>query len=147
MTVQQTEPVGSERIAATCFEYQRVESWSDAVELLEMWNGEAKILAGGQRLIPMLDLRLAFPEARSDINPIPADEPRVVGEHLVIDANPRHRTLTTSEAVRTHAPLLAHAVQFVGNVRVRNRGTFGGTLAHADPTGEIAAVTMAMGGD
>ena len=55
--------------------------------------------------------------------------------------------LSTSDAVRTHAPLLAHAVQFVGNVRVRNRGTFGGTLSHADPTAEIAAITLAMGGE
>jgi CO/xanthine dehydrogenase FAD-binding subunit len=147
MTAQQMEAAGDRRIAAACFEYQRAESWSDAVELLQLWNGEAKILAGGQSLIPMLNLRLAFPEALIDINPIPAAEPHVVDEHLVIDANTRHRTLTTSAAVRTHAPLLAHAVQFVGNVRVRNRGTFGGTLAHADPTGEIAAVTMAMGGD
>lgn len=133
--------------AATCFEYQRAESWNDAIELLELWNGEAKILAGGQSLIPMLNLRLAAPAALIDINPIAAGEPRVEGGHVVIDANTRHRTLATSEVVRIHAPLLAHAVQFVGNVRVRNRGTFGGTLAHADPTGEIAAVTMAMGGE
>ncbi len=147
MTVQETVPTPVGRTPATCFEYQRAETWSDAVELLELWDGEAKILAGGQSLIPMLNLRLAAPAALIDINPIPAATPRIDGGHIVIDANTRHRTLTTSEAVRTHAPLLAHAVQFVGNVRVRNRGTFGGTLAHADPTGEIAAVTMAMGGE
>ncbi|WP_101948967.1 xanthine dehydrogenase family protein subunit M [Mycobacterium sp. 3519A] len=147
MTVPETMPSQGGRTAPTCFEYQRAESWSDAVELLELWNGEAKILAGGQSLIPMLNLRLAFPEALIDVNPIPAGAPYVDDGHLVIDANTRHRVLTTSDAVRTHAPLLAHAVQFVGNVRVRNRGTFGGTLAHADPTGEIAAVTMAMGGE
>jgi CO/xanthine dehydrogenase FAD-binding subunit len=147
MTVQETVPTPAGRTAATCFEYQRAESWSDAIELLDLWGGEAKILAGGQSLIPMLNLRLAFPAALIDVNPIPAEEPRLDGDHIVIEANTRHRVLTTSEVVRTHAPLLAHAVQFVGNVRVRNRGTFGGTLAHADPTGEIAAVTMAMGGE
>jgi CO/xanthine dehydrogenase FAD-binding subunit len=147
MIVQDTLPPPDGRTAATCFEYQRAESWADAVELLQLWNGEAKILAGGQSLIPMLNLRLAFPEALIDVNPIPAGAPNVDDGHLVIDANTRHRVLTTSDAVRTHAPLLAHAVQFVGNVRVRNRGTFGGTLAHADPTGEIAAVIMAMGGE
>ncbi|BBX38354.1 carbon monoxide dehydrogenase medium subunit [Mycolicibacterium mageritense DSM 44476 = CIP 104973] len=145
MTVQETTQAG--RTAASCFEYQRAESWSDAIELLELWDDEAKILAGGQSLIPMLNLRLAAPGALIDVNPIPAAAPRLDGNHIVIDANTRHRVLTTSDVVRTHAPLLSHAVRFVGNVRVRNRGTFGGTLAHADPTGEIAAVTMAMGGE
>jgi CO/xanthine dehydrogenase FAD-binding subunit len=147
MTVQQTVPTPAGRTPASCFEYQRAESWADAVELLGLWQGEAKILAGGQSLIPMLNLRLAFPGALIDVNPIPAAEPRVEDGYLVIDANTRHRVLTTSEAVQTYAPMLAHAVQFVGNVRVRNRGTFGGSLAHADPTAEIAAITLAMGGE
>jgi len=147
MTVQEVVPTPAGRTPATCFEYQRAESWADAVELLELWDGEAKILAGGQSLIPMLNLRLAFPAALIDVNPIPAADPRVERDHLVIDANTRHRVLRTSEAVRTHAPLLAHAVQFIGNVRVRNRGTFGGTLSHADPTAEIAAITLATGGE
>ena len=147
MTVQDVTTPPEGRTAATCFEYQRAESWADAVELLDLWDGEAKILAGGQSLIPMLNLRLAFPAALIDVNPIPAADPRVEGDHLVIDANTRHRVLRASAAVRTHAPLLAHAVQFVGNVRVRNRGTFGGTLSHADPTAEIAAVTLATGGE
>lgn len=147
MTVQEVVPTPAGRTPATCFEYQRAESWADAVELLELWDGEAKILAGGQSLIPMLNLRLAFPAALIDVNPIPAADPRVERDHLVIDANTRHRVLRTSEAVRTYAPLLAHAVQFVGNVRVRNRGTFGGTLSHADPTAEIAAITLATGGE
>jgi carbon-monoxide dehydrogenase medium subunit len=147
MTVDQTMPATPERTPATCFEYQRAESWADAVELLELWDGEAKILAGGQSLVPMLNLRLAFPAALIDVNPVPAQSPRVDGDHLTIDANTRHRVLTTSDEVRTHAPLLAHAVQFVGNVRVRNRGTFGGSLAHADPTAEIASITLAMGGE
>jgi CO/xanthine dehydrogenase FAD-binding subunit len=147
MTVQERVATPACRTPATCFEYQRAESWADAVELLGLWEGEAKILAGGQSLVPMLNLRLAFPVALIDVNPVPAADPRVEGNHLVIDANTRHRVLTTSDAVRTHAPLLAHAVQFVGNVRVRNRGTFGGSLAHADPTAEIAAITLAMGGE
>jgi CO/xanthine dehydrogenase FAD-binding subunit len=147
MTVQEVVPTPAGRTPATCFEYQRAESWADAVELLGLWDGEAKILAGGQSLIPMLNLRLAFPAALIDVNPIPAADPRIEGDHLVIDANTRHRVLGTSEIVRTHAPLLAHAIQFVGNVRVRNRGTFGGTLSHADPTAEIAAITLATGGE
>ncbi|GFG53565.1 carbon monoxide dehydrogenase [Mycolicibacterium agri] len=146
MTVDQAIRHG-ERTPATCFEYQRAESWADAVELLELWEGEGKILAGGQSLVPMLNLRLAFPAALIDVNPVPAADPRIDGDQLFIEANTRHRVLTTSEVVRNHAPLLAHAVQFVGNVRVRNRGTFGGSLAHADPTAEIASVATAMGGE
>jgi CO/xanthine dehydrogenase FAD-binding subunit len=147
MIVQETVPTPAGRTPATCFEYQRAESWAEAVELLGLWEDEAKILAGGQSLVPMLNLRLAFPVALIDVNQVPAADPRVEGNHVVIDANTRHQVLTRSDTVRAHAPLLAHAVQFVGNVRVRNRGTFGGSLAHADPTAEIAAITLAMGGE
>lgn len=147
MTVDQTMRATAGRTPATCFEYQRAESWADAVELLGLWEGEAKILAGGQSLVPMLNLRLAFPAALIDVNPVQAGPPRVDNGHLTIDANTRHRVLTASDEVRTHAPLLAHAAQFVGNVRVRNRGTFGGSLAHADPTAEIASIAIAMGGE
>jgi CO/xanthine dehydrogenase FAD-binding subunit len=147
MTMQETLPAPEGRTPATIFEYQRAQTWADAVELLGIWDGEAKILAGGQSLIPMLNLRLAFPGALIDVNPITAAEPRVQDGRLVIDANTRHRAVETSSAVRRYAPMLSHALQFVGNVRVRNRGTFGGSLAHADPTAEIAAVTLATGGD
>jgi CO/xanthine dehydrogenase FAD-binding subunit len=147
MTTQEAVAPPAGRTPVTIFEYQRAETWADAVELLGIWEGEAKILAGGQSLIPMLNLRLAFPGALIDVNPIAAADPRVENGQLVIDANTRHRTVATSSVVRTHAPLLAHAIQLVGNVRVRNRGTFGGSLAHADPTAEIAAVALAMGGE
>lgn len=147
MTTQQILPPSEGRTSASIFEYQRAETWADAVELLGIWDGEAKILAGGQSLIPMLNLRLTFPAALIDVNPVPTSDPRLEGGHLVIDANTRHRTVTNSQVVQAQAPLLAHAVQFVGNVRVRNRGTFGGSLAHADPTAEIPAVALAMGGD
>lgn len=145
MTTQ--EAVAPPAGAVTIFEYQRAETWADAVELLGIWQGEAKILAGGQSLIPMLNLRLTFPGALIDVNPIAAADPHVENGQLVIDANTRHRAVATSPLVRSHAPLLAHAIRFVGNVRVRNRGTFGGSLAHADPTAEIAAVALALGGE
>lgn len=147
MIQQETPSPTGERTPATIFEYQRAETWADAVELLGIWEGEAKIIAGGQSLVPMLNLRLTFPDALIDINPIPAADPHVVDGHLVIDANTRHTMVATSPVVREHAPLLAHAVEFIGNVRVRNRGTVGGSLAHADPTGEIPAVVLAMGGE
>jgi CO/xanthine dehydrogenase FAD-binding subunit len=147
MTTQEAVAPPDGRTPVTIFEYQRAETWADAVELLGIWEGEAKILAGGQSLIPMLNLRLTFPGALIDVNPIAAADPRVENGQLVIDANTRHRAVATSPVVRTHAPLLAHVIPFVGNVRVRNRGTFGGSLAHADPTAEIAAVALAMGGE
>ncbi|MGW1681804.1 FAD binding domain-containing protein [Saccharopolyspora sp. NPDC002376] len=147
MSIQEIVPTAADRTPATCFEYQRAESWADAVELLEIWDGEAKILAGGQSLVPMLNLRLAFPGALIDVNSVPAGDPRVEDGCLVIDANTRHRVLTSSEVVRAHAPMLAHAVRLVGNVRVRNRGTFGGSLAHADPTAEIGCVALALGAE
>ncbi|MEV5537140.1 FAD binding domain-containing protein [Saccharopolyspora shandongensis] len=147
MSIQEIVPTAAGRTPATCFEYQRAESWADAVELLGIWDGEAKILAGGQSLVPMLNLRLAFPGALIDVNPVPAGAPRVEDGSLVIDANTRHRVLTSSEVVRAHAPMLAHAVRFVGNARVRNRGTFGGSLAHADPTAEIGCVALALGAE
>ena len=143
---QQLTSTTEDRTPATCFEYQRAETWQDAVELLSLWEGEAKILAGGQSLVPMLNLRLAFPAALIDVNPVPTAEPYVEDGHLVLPALTRHAVLARSELVRRHAPLLSHAVQFVGNVRVRNRGTLGGSLSHADPTAELAAVVMAMNG-
>lgn len=147
MTTHQAQPAAPETTPATCFEYQRAETWEEAVEMLGLWEDEAKIIAGGQSLVPMLNLRLAFPGALIDVNPIGgADTPRMDGDHLVLPAMTRHQVLVTSPLVREHAPLLAHAVRFVGNVRVRNRGTVGGSLAHADPTAEIAAVVLAMGG-
>lgn len=144
MSIQEAGQLSTDRTPATCFEYQRAESWADAVELLRIWDGEAKILAGGQSLVPLLNLRLTFPGALIDINPIPAAEPRIEDGHLVIDANTRHRVLAASEVVSKHAPILAHAIRFVGNTRVRNRGTFGGSLAHADPTAEIGCIALAL---
>src|SRR4051794_19223839 len=103
MTTQEIVPPPEGRTAASIFEYQRAETWADAVELLGIWDGEAKILAGGQSLIPMLNLRLTFPAALIDVNPIPAAAPRVEDGHLVIDANTRHRAVAASPAVRAHA--------------------------------------------
>jgi len=146
VTTHKDRAVARETTPATSFEYQRAETWQEAVKLLGLWEGEAKIIAGGQSLVPMLNLRLAFPAALIDVDPIGADAPRMDGDQLVLPAMTRHQVLVTSPLVREHAPLLAHAVRFVGNVRVRNRGTVGGSLAHADPTAEIAAVVLVMRG-
>lgn len=133
-------------IESTTFEYQVADCWEEAVELLALWGGEAKILAGGQSLVPMMNLRLTAPGALIDITPIKSDGPYVDGDDLVIPAMTKHADMLRSPLVRQHCPLLTQAISLVGNVRVRNRGTFGGSLAHADPTGEIPCSVLAAGG-
>lgn len=133
-------------VESTSFEYQVADCWDEAVELLTLWQGEGKILAGGQSLVPMLNLRLMAPVALIDINPIGRQEPYVEGAELVIPALARHTDVLASPVVRQHCPLLSHAIGLVGNVRVRNRGTFGGSIAHADPTGEIPCAVLVTGG-
>lgn len=131
---------------STPFEYQVADCWDEAVELLTIWGDDAKILAGGQSLVPLLNMRLAMPEGLIDINPIPTPQPALDGDTLVLPALTRHQTLLRSPLIRQHCPLLPAAVAHVGNVRVRARGTIGGSLSHADPTGEIPCTVLAMGG-
>jgi len=128
------------------FEYTRPETVDDATAAIAAAPGEARAIAGGQSLVPMMNLRLAAPGALIDITPIRSDGPYVDGDDLVIPATTRHAQVLRSPLVRQHCPLLAQAVSLVGNVRVRNRGTFGGSLAHADPTGEIPCTVLAAGG-
>ena len=119
------------------------------MRLLAGATQEARILAGGQSLMPMLNLRLAHPELLIDINPADQRQPSVAlsnsGGLLRLPALTRHRVLLEHDLVRQHCPLLAEAVRHVGNVRVRNRGTIGGSLAHADPTSEIGCCALATG--
>src|SRR5699024_2955665 len=128
------------------FEYQQADSWEEAVELLALWGEDGKLIAGGQGLVPMLNLRLAAPGALIDINPVGPPEPWIDGTELVLPAMTRHRQVIESELVQRHCPMLRHAVTLVGNVRVRARGTIGGSVAHADPTGEIPCVLVAARG-
>lgn len=128
------------------FEYQVADSWEEAVELHNIWGEDSKILAGGQSLVPMLNLRLAMPAGLIDINPIHTPEPVVSGDQLVLSALTRHQVLLRSPLVRRHCPLLAEGAAQIGNVRVRARGTVGGSLCHADPTGEIPCMVRALGG-
>ena len=130
-------------MVAPAFEYVAAGSYDEAVRLLADAGDEAKILAGGQSLMPMLNLRLAHPELLIDINSADGRQPSVAGGVLALPALTRHRVLLEHELVRRHCPLLAAAVRHVGNVRVRNRGTVGGSLAHADPTSELGACALA----
>lgn len=124
-------------MVAPPFDYVAAGSYDEAVRLLAARGEEAKILAGGQSLMPMLNLRLARPELLIDINLADQRPPSRTGDLLRLPALTRHRVLLEHDLVRQHCPLLAEAIRHVGNVRVRNRGTIGGSLAHADPTSEI----------
>jgi carbon-monoxide dehydrogenase medium subunit len=132
-------------MVAPAFDYVAAGSYDEAVRLLAGATQEARILAGGQSLMPMLNLRLAHPDLLIDINPADRRPPSVDGNLLRLPALTRHRVLAEHDLVRRHCPLLAEAVRHVGNVRVRNRGTIGGSLAHADPTSEIGCCALATG--
>ncbi|MFD4504992.1 FAD binding domain-containing protein [Streptomyces sp. NPDC058457] len=127
------------------FEYARPTSVGEAVRTLADAGEEAKVLAGGQSLLPLLRLRLAFPELVVDVGRIP--ELRGVredGDTLVIGALTTHHDVIRDPLVRRHAGLLAEATATVADPAVRHRGTLGGSLAHADPAGDLPAVALAL---
>jgi aerobic carbon-monoxide dehydrogenase medium subunit len=126
------------------FEYTRVVSYDEAVQALRDHDEDAKLLAGGQSLVPMLNLRLVRPTVLIDINAADTREPHLDSGRLVLPALTRHAQLLADPAVRCNAPLLSAAARYIGNVRVRNRGTLGGSLAHADPTGELSCAALAL---
>ena len=122
----------------SAFEYLAPGSVAEAIELLERYEDEAKIIAGGQSLVPMMNFRLARPEILIDINGIKElDFIREEGDELVIGALTRERDLELSPLVIERCPILAKAVSFIGHSPIRNRGTIGGSLVHADPAAEI----------
>jgi aerobic carbon-monoxide dehydrogenase medium subunit len=132
-------------MVAVAFDYLAAGSYAEAVARLAEYGDEAKIVAGGQSLLPMLNLRLARPSVLIDINAADPRQPAAEDGMLRLPATTRHRVLLEHPLVRRHCPLLAGAVRHVGNVRVRNRGTIGGSLAHADPTSEIGSCALALG--
>jgi carbon-monoxide dehydrogenase medium subunit len=131
-------------MVAAPFGYQRVSSFEEAAAALRERGEDAKVLAGGQSLVPMLNLRVARPEWLIDINPVGAGPITDHGDHLRLPALTRHRAVEEAEVVRRRCPILAEAAAHVGNVRTRTRGTVGGSLAHADPAAELPLVTVAL---
>ncbi len=127
------------------FDYVKASSVQDAVAALGQGGEDAKVLSGGQSLIPVLRLRLSAPTVLIDVSQV--DEMRGVsqdGDRLVIGAATTHHDVMTDALVRQHAPLLAQAVGTVADPAVRHRGTFGGALSHADPAGDLGAVALAL---
>jgi carbon-monoxide dehydrogenase medium subunit len=129
------------------FAYQAPAFLEAALELLARHGGDAKILAGGQSLIPVMSFRLAEPALLVDINRlskldfIRTDEDGT----LRIGAMARQRRVERDPLVAAHAPLLHEAMPFIAHPQIRNRGTFGGSLAHADPAAELPALAVALG--
>ena len=127
------------------FDYVRAGSVDDAVSTLRERGEDAKVLAGGQSLISILRLRLAYPDVLVDVSQI--DEMRGVredGDRLVIGAATTHDEVLRDPLVRTHCPVIAEVTQTVADPAVRHRGTFGGSIAHADPAGDLPALALAL---
>ena len=128
------------------FEYVAVASVGEALEALSA-DEDARPLAGGQSLVPLMNLRLARPALLVDINGIAElDDVRVEGDEVRIGALCRHRRIETDAVLGESAPLLAEAASFIGHAQIRNRGTIGGSLAHGDPVAELGAALLALGG-
>jgi aerobic carbon-monoxide dehydrogenase medium subunit len=129
----------------TAFDYVRATSVEDAIRLLGEHGDDAKLLAGGHSLIPMMKLRLAAPSVLIDIADIPQlDSVSVSGTRVSVGALTKHATLAASEALRDAAPVLWDAANQLGDPQVRNRGTIGGACAHGDPSADYPAVLLAL---
>ncbi len=130
---------------ASAFDYARATSIDDALRLLAAHGQAAKVLAGGQSLMPAMNLRLMSPEIVVDIGGLSELKGIAVrGNTLDIGALTRHVDLLRSSEIAAHAPLLAEAVAHVAHPAIRNRGTIGGSLAHADPAAELPACMLAL---
>jgi carbon-monoxide dehydrogenase medium subunit len=128
------------------FDYVRAESADHALALLREHGDEAKLLAGGHSLLPLMKLRLATPSVLVDVGRLrELSYVREDGDEIAIGALTRHHDVEHSAVLAEHVPLLAHAAAQVGDPQVRHRGTFGGSLAHGDPASDLPAVVLALG--
>jgi aerobic carbon-monoxide dehydrogenase medium subunit len=129
------------------FGYSRPESVREAVEMLASAGPEAKVLAGGQSLIPLLNMRLAWPSHLVDINRLSElSYVSIADGHVVMGALARHAEVLADPAVSAAQPLIAQALALVAHPVIRNRGTTVGSIVHADPAGEMTAVLALLGG-
>lgn len=126
------------------FDYKPAQSKEEALSLLAEYGDDAKLLAGGHSLLPLMKLRLATPEVVVDIGSVDdlsyiADK----GDVIAIGALTKHRQVEQSDILKEHVPLLAHTASHVGDPQVRNRGTIGGSLCHGDPASDLPAAILA----
>jgi carbon-monoxide dehydrogenase medium subunit len=129
------------------FDYFKAASWAEAVALLQEYGDDAKVLAGGQSLIPMLSLRLIRPNYVIDVNGADNAGIREANGMIEIGALTRHAELERSPILKSWHPIIGEAAAHIGNRRVRHRGTIGGSLAHADPSAELTCVATALGAE
>ena len=128
------------------FDYVRAGSAAEAISLIGQHGSDAKFLAGGHSLLPLMKLRLAQPSVLVDIGRVKdLSYIKDAGDHIAIGALTRHMDVEKSSVLAQHAPLLAHAAGHVGDPQVRHRGTIGGSIAHADPASDLPATTLALG--
>jgi aerobic carbon-monoxide dehydrogenase medium subunit len=131
-------------VIPAAFDYVRADSVDAAVALLGEHGDEAKLIAGGHSLLPMMKLRLAFPSVLIDIGHLSdASYVRVDGDEVAIGALTRHRDLVSSDVLHAEAPLIAAVAAEVGDPQIRNRGTIGGSVSHADPAADLPAAVLA----
>src|SRR4051794_6675783 len=129
------------------FDYVRAGSVDEAVSMLSAHGPEAKLIAGGHSLLPLMKMRLATPSVLVDVARVrDLQYVREQNGNIAIGALTRHRELETSDVLAQHMPLLKHAASEVGDSQVRHRGTIGGTLAHGDPASDLPAVVLALNG-
>jgi len=127
------------------FDYMAAESLDDAVSALARAGGDGKILAGGQSLVPMLNFRLVRPSILIDINRVrDLGYVDATGDVVRVGALTRHHSLETSAVIRAHLPIVTAAVQHVAHLAIRNRGTIGGSLSHADPAAELPMMAVLL---
>ena len=129
------------------FDYVRANSLDEAIALLVQHGDDAKLLAGGHSLLPLMKLRLAQPAVLVDIGPLRSlsyvkDE----GDYVAVGALTRHHDIATSPVALASAPVLAHVAGQIGDPQVRHRGTIGGSISHGDPASDLPAVLLALGG-
>ena len=128
------------------FDYYAPTDIDEALDILTAHGDDAKLLAGGQSLMPMMNMRLATPQVVVDINRIPelSGIAQAPDGGLTLGAMTRQRTIERSSDIRQHCPVMADALPLLGHFQIRNRGTIGGSVVHADPAAELPAVLMAL---
>jgi carbon-monoxide dehydrogenase medium subunit len=133
-------------VKPAAFGYHRPASVDEALALLARFGADAKLIAGGQSLVPMMNMRLASPAQLVDINDLSElAQLRVRGDVLEVGALARHRAIAESALAAEHCPLLVQAARTIGHDAIRERGTVGGSLAHADPAAQHALVAVTLG--
>jgi aerobic carbon-monoxide dehydrogenase medium subunit len=134
-------------VIPAAFDYKRAGSVDEAVALIAEAGDDAKFLAGGHSLLPLMKLRLASPSVLIDVGRLTdLSYIRDAGDHVAIGALTRHHDIETSALLASANPLLAHAAAQVGDPQVRHRGTIGGSIAHSDPASDLPATVLALGG-